>query len=163
MVLRSTGVCCVSHYAVVSPNVDALALLYAWPEQAKHICAVQGSFPPTWRHSRRRNGVKVVCRGAATLGGAGCAHVFFSTPSTQIETMIRQFPTMQFLWQHHAFSTTWQNTLTALSCSARRLAVTRGTGCPEPAQPVAEILHAGVHRQWCQHHYYVCYFTVLAR
>ena len=42
---------------------------------AKHVFAVQGSFPPAWRHIRRGNGVKVVCRGAATLGGAGCAHV----------------------------------------------------------------------------------------
>jgi hypothetical protein len=42
---------------------------------AKHVFAVQGSFPPAWRHIRRGNGIKVVCRGAAVLGGAGCAHV----------------------------------------------------------------------------------------
>ena len=58
--------------------------------------------PPARRHIRRGNGVKVVCRGAATLGGAGCAHVSAHGASEGSakarKTMIRQFPTIHFLW-----------------------------------------------------------------
>ena len=116
---------CVSNYAVVSPRLPlcggkpTLACTYCcilhtipYLSNAKHVCAVQGSFPPAWRHIRRGNGVKVVCRGAATRGGTGCAHVsahwasegsVWGNSGARIydkarKTMIRQFPTIQFLW-----------------------------------------------------------------
>ena len=102
---------CVAHGLAHRPGPHMYTR--CWSEEGRvgrgrDLQAVCVKKSPAWRHSRRGNGVKVVFRGAATLGGAGGAHVsahgaiecsvlgnFLASDCTEArKTMIRQFPTI---------------------------------------------------------------------